>query len=78
MSTYPTIRELLLQLLYLPTAAGAQLGIKPDQWTALKSGAPVVVTREQLKMFGHTSMAANLNDYALWTLTGASTLTPAS
>jgi hypothetical protein len=49
----------------------------PDQWTALRRWRDVVLTREQLSMFGHPSMPANLADHATWTLRGGSTLTPA-
>jgi hypothetical protein len=71
-----TIRESMLRQLHLPASVGAQLGIVPDQWTTLRRGAPVVLTREQLAMFGHPSMPANLADHASWTLSGDNTLTP--
>jgi hypothetical protein len=55
-------RTHMIRQLYLPTSVGARIGIVPDRWTKLKSGADVVLRREQLSMFGHPSMPANLND----------------
>jgi hypothetical protein len=73
----PSIRAVMLRQLSLPYKVGAQLGLANDQVTALAAGTPVELTREQLQMFGHPELPADLDDHAAWLLTGDSTLTPA-
>jgi hypothetical protein len=73
-----SLRTHMMRQLWLAVSVGAQIGIVSAQWTALKKGADVVLTREQLSTFGHPSMPANLNDHATWTLSGDDRLTPAS
>jgi hypothetical protein len=67
----------MISQLHLPASVGVQIGIVPDQWTVLVRGQDVVLTREQLSLFGHPSMPANLNDHASWVLSGENALTPA-
>jgi hypothetical protein len=76
--TYGTLRYHVLRQLALAANVGAQIGIVSDPVVALGDGLPVTLTREQLQMFGHPSIPANVADHATWTLTGDDTLTPAA
>jgi hypothetical protein len=73
---YGTVRAHMAHQLHLAGSVGAELYGGNDQWDALMRGADVVLTREQLSMFSHPSIPANLQDHALWTLSGEDTLTP--
>jgi hypothetical protein len=73
--TVDSIRTHTLRLLLLPAQVGAQIGIVSSQVVALRSGADVVLHRDQLAMFGHPDKP-DLGGSEWWLLTGDSTLTP--